>query len=84
MQHLPRHAREKETWRHVAAQLADAARGGDVTDAFVALRIVPQLEGVACRHREGPRRRLRLFRARAGAEIGGEVTFRVCAGSILI
>jgi hypothetical protein len=51
MRHLPRHAREKETWRHVEAQLADAANGGDVTDAFVALRLVLMLERVECRTR---------------------------------
>jgi hypothetical protein len=32
IRHLPQHTREKETWHHVAARLAEATRGGDVAD----------------------------------------------------
>lgn len=47
--HLPAECRQRSTWRHVAARLADAARGGDVADVAVALRIVLSLERVECR-----------------------------------
>ena len=46
--HLPRERRERETWRHVSDQLAKAARGGDVGDVVVALRLVLLLEQVPC------------------------------------
>ena len=48
VQHLPREHRERETWQHVSDQLAKAAKGGDINDAVVALRLVLLLEQVPC------------------------------------
>jgi hypothetical protein len=42
--HLPKAALAKGTWRHVAEQLNDAARGGNIRDLEVSLWIVLTLE----------------------------------------
>ena len=47
--HLPADYRQKHTWRHVAAQLAEAAEGGDIVDVSIALRLALMLERVQCR-----------------------------------
>jgi hypothetical protein len=47
--HLPEHVRHKATWQHVADQLEEAARGADMVDVAVALRMVCSLEGMPCR-----------------------------------
>ena len=46
--HLPDHYRQKDTWRHAAAQLSLAANGGNVLDASIALRLALMLDGVQC------------------------------------
>jgi hypothetical protein len=49
MRHLPEDRRQRTTWRHVAAQLTEAAAGADPVDVTIALRLVLMLEGVECR-----------------------------------
>jgi hypothetical protein len=39
LEHLPAAHREKSTWRYVADRLDDAARGADVIDLVMPLRI---------------------------------------------
>ena len=46
--HLPKDYRAKETWRHVAKTLDEAARGGDPVDVSVALKLVLSMEGISC------------------------------------
>jgi hypothetical protein len=48
--HLPKEHRAKDTWRHVAKTLSEAARGAcDPADVSVALRLVLSMEGIAYR-----------------------------------
>ena len=49
MRHLPSEHRERPTWRHVAAELEQAAAGADTVDVVVALRLALMLENVECR-----------------------------------
>jgi hypothetical protein len=46
---LPEPFQLKTTWGHVAVMLDEAARGGDITDVVVPLRMVLGMEGVRCR-----------------------------------
>jgi len=46
--HLPTEVEGRETWRHVAAKLAEAPRGADPAGLVIALRMVPSLENVTC------------------------------------
>ena len=45
LSHVPA---ERRQWRHVAKCIDDAARGGDVASAVVALQMVLMLEHVPC------------------------------------
>jgi hypothetical protein len=46
--HLPKEYRTKETWRHVAMTLDEAAGGGiQPVEVAVALKLVLSLEGIA-------------------------------------
>jgi hypothetical protein len=49
IEQLPEDRREKATWRHVAAQLEQAAAGVDVVDLGIALRLALMLEGLEYR-----------------------------------
>jgi hypothetical protein len=46
MRHLPADRRQRSTWRHVDAQLEQAAAGADTINVSIALRMVLSLEGV--------------------------------------
>ena len=48
---LPEPFQLKTTWGHVAVTLDEAARGGDIMDVVVPLRMVLGMEGVTCRPR---------------------------------
>jgi hypothetical protein len=46
--HLPAGHLQRDTWRHVSAQLHEAASDGSVDDVSMALRLVLSLERVPC------------------------------------
>ncbi len=46
IEHLPNDHRDDPTWRHVAAQLEQAAVGVEVVDFGIALRLALMLEGL--------------------------------------
>jgi|HubBroStandDraft_1064217.scaffolds.fasta_scaffold434848_3 hypothetical protein len=46
---LPVEFRQRHTWQCVATNLTSAARGADVVDLFVSLRMVLMLERAKCR-----------------------------------
>ena len=48
IKHLPEERRKWNTWQRVTKCLNDAARGGDVASAVIALRMVLTLEHVSC------------------------------------
>lgn len=45
--HLPPECQERDTW-HLIGRLYDAARGGDIRDMLISLRLVLELERVPC------------------------------------
>ena len=49
MRHQPVDRRARPTWRRVSADIEDAAGGGDIEGAVIALRMVLMIEGVKCR-----------------------------------
>jgi hypothetical protein len=49
VKNLPEHFRDKQSWRHVAAELHKAAAGNDTAEASLALCAALSLEGVECR-----------------------------------
>lgn len=49
MRHIPEDRRAQSTWRYVEQQLAEAAAGGDPSDAVTALCLALMLENVECR-----------------------------------
>jgi len=55
MRHLPENRRARPTCQQVARDLAEAAAGGDVEGAAIALRLVLMLEGVECRPQRAAR-----------------------------
>jgi hypothetical protein len=48
LSHVPAERRQFNTWRHVAKCVDDAAHGGDIASAVVALQMVLMLEHVPC------------------------------------
>ena len=70
LSHVPAQRRHLDTWRHVAKCLDDAARGGDIAGAAVALRMVLMLEHAPCESQPLSQRRPRY----ALSPVSGAVT----------
>jgi hypothetical protein len=51
MRHRPKDRRSKSAWQHVADELDQAARGADLADVAIALRVVPMPEHVKFQQR---------------------------------
>ena len=51
---LPEPYQLNTTWGHVGVMLDEAARGGDITDVVVPLRMVLAMEGIASRPKQRP------------------------------
>jgi hypothetical protein len=54
MENLPEHHRDSPIWRHIGAQLEQAAAGVDVDDLGIALRLALMLEGLSAWRNEAP------------------------------
>jgi hypothetical protein len=51
---LPEQFQLKTTWGHVAVMLDEAARGGDIMDVVMPLRMVLGMEGIATQRLKAP------------------------------
>ena len=54
MENLPEHHRDSPIWRHIGAQLEQAAAGVDVDNLGIALRLALMLEGLSAWRNEAP------------------------------
>jgi hypothetical protein len=77
LSHVPAERRQLNTWCHVAKCLDDAARGGDVASAVIALRMVLELERVPLLGAPQP---LRFGRVRVNVKRGRLLKGEALAG----